>query len=35
MINVDYIVNSLTWAVYGLTLGFGVGSLARLILDRK
>jgi hypothetical protein len=35
MTNVDYIVTSLTWAVYGLVMGFGIGSVARLMWDRK
>ncbi len=34
MTNLDYIVTSLTWAVYGLVLGFSIGSIAQLIWDR-
>jgi hypothetical protein len=35
MTNISYIVTSLTWAMYGLVLGFGAGSLARLMWDRE
>lgn len=35
MTNLSYIVTSLTWAMYGLVLGFGIGSLARLLWDRR
>jgi len=35
MTNVDYIVTSLTWAMYGLVVGFGIGSLALIIWDRR
>lgn len=35
MTNISYIVTSLTWAVYGLVLGFGIGTLARLMWNRE
>lgn len=38
MTDVEYVMTSLVWAVYGLALGFGLGYIARLMWishDRK